>query len=121
MGFSRIPAETRHGDMGLIAHDALCSVPNKLRRSGQRASRAPVRPQFVIPAKRSGDRIKRQALQYVTIPDKASPFRDDGGSDSVRASTKLCLAAVPGEPSQPCTGLRNTVLAVMTEQIWVFS
>ena len=32
-------------------------------------------------AKREQGSQKRQALRSVTIPDKASPFRDDGGSD----------------------------------------
>jgi len=31
---------------------------------------------------------KRWALQSVTIPDKASPFRDDGNSDSLAAPAK---------------------------------
>ncbi|MGA9546355.1 MAG: hypothetical protein WBS14_01525 [Rhodomicrobium sp.] len=65
VGFSRIPAESRHGDMGLDRDYALLFAPrlSKLRRSGQRASRAPLASQFVIPAKRSAsrDRIKAGA------------------------------------------------------------
>ncbi len=31
---------------------------------------------------------KRQAIQFVTIPDKALPFRDDGGGDPVARQAK---------------------------------
>ena len=35
--------------------------------------------------------VKRQALQFVTIPDKASPFRDDGGGDPLARPAKSPL------------------------------
>jgi len=49
----------------------------------------PLAPHFVFPAKRSWSRDRKKlSFQRVTIPDKASPFRDDGSNDPLARPAK---------------------------------
>ncbi len=78
------PGKPGHDHLGFIYRSTDATAA--LRRPGQ--------------AKREPGSQKRWALQFVRIPDKALPFREDGGGDPLARQANSALFGESPEPEE---------------------